>query len=130
MTLADLTEVWAPLSLVANAIGGLLFGFAVIGWALVNPQYSTKTARPLEVAFVTFAITSCGGLVFYGIQTATTFLDGDAGWTRVVSRFGIWVLFAAAIGVGAWVRLHIDLRIRRDRAHRRALAELNKGGQP
>lgn len=128
MTVEQLTEVWTPLSIIVNALGGVLFGAFVVGWAITNPAYSVLDADPGEIAFVTSAISTAGGLVFYGIQTATTFLDGDTGWTRVVSRFAIWVLFAAAIGVGAWVRLVIDRHQRRSRAHKRAIAELDGEG--
>jgi hypothetical protein len=126
MTWAQLTEVWTPLSTIANFLGGLLFGLLGVGWAAVNPAYSARLALPREVALITFLMTASGGLVFYGIQTATSVIGEDPAWTRVVSRFGIWVLFAVAIGAGAWIRLRWDLWRRHAKAHTQAVAELRQ----
>jgi len=121
MTLDQLTEVWTPLSTIANFVGGLLFGVLGVGWAAVHPTYSARLARPAELAVITFLMTAAAGLVFYGIQTATTYLGDDASWTRVVGRFGIWLLFAIAIAVGAWLRMRWDLHRRHVVARTRAL---------
>lgn len=124
MTVEQLTEVWAPLTLTVAIVSGFVFGFVVLGMFAVDPQYANRDTTPLEGALWT-AVTLAGiGLVFYGGQVFTSYAAGDTQWTRVVSRFGVWVMYSTAIGVGLWLRLHIHNAGRKAEAHARAVTEL------
>lgn len=124
MTLEQVSEVWTPLSVASAAIAGVLFGFLAIGLVTTKARFSSGDAGPLEVGFLTFALVASAGLVFYALQAVTTYLGGDPQWTRVVSRYGLWLLYSAALGVGTLLRSQLALRRRRSRAHDRAVDEL------
>jgi hypothetical protein len=124
MTLAELTEVWTPLSLAVAIISGLLVGILLVGRFASDPAYASGDASPLEYALVTVVMTAAAGLIFYGGQIMTSYIGGDTAWTRVVSRYGIWIAYAAAIGLGTWIRLHRHLRRKHAEIHDRAISQL------
>lgn len=123
MTLATFTEVWTPLSIAAAVLPGLAFGYFAVGWLAIHPRYSTGLASGAEIGGLTFILTAGVALLFFAFQAAATYAVHDPAWPRVVSRYGTWVIFAAAIGLAAWARIRRDRRQRRARAHDRALAE-------
>jgi hypothetical protein len=124
VTLAELTEVWSPLSALIALVSGVAFGLAV-GWFATNPAYSrSDLAGPLRIALGTVLFSVSAGLVFYAGQTLGSFLSDDPHWSRVMSRYGQWILFSLAIGVTTWALIRRDRSRRRRRAHQRALAEI------
>jgi hypothetical protein len=124
VTLAELTEVWSPLSVLAAAIPGFLLGYLLLGRFAADPAYASGDATPLDYGVLTAILTAATGLIFYGFQIITSLVDGDTHWTRVVSRYAIWVLYSLAIGIGLWLRLHRHIAARHAAAHERAVAEL------
>lgn len=126
MTLAELAEVWTPLTLGLNLIAGLVTGYVAVGAYAINPQYSTLVATPREIGTILFSITSAIGLVFYGLNIASSFLGGDPEWTRVVSRLGVWILYAGAISIGTSIRLRRFLNARKARILAQAQAERDR----
>lgn len=126
MTAAQLTEVWAPLTVGIALISGFLFGFGILGLFAVDPQYATRDVEPLEASAWTAATIAAIGLVFYGGQVLTAYLDGDIQWTRIVSRYAIWVFYSVAIGAGLWLRIHRHLRRKAAEVHERAVTELEQ----
>jgi hypothetical protein len=126
MTFAELTEVWSPLSALIAVISGVLFGLA-FGWIATNPAYSrSDLAGPLRIALTVVLFAVSAGLTFYAGQTLGSFLSADPHWSRVMSRYGQWVLFSAAIGVTTWVLIRHDRASRRARARDRAVSELRR----
>lgn len=123
MTIAELTAVWTPLAMLIALGEGLLFGYVLIGRFAVDPAYATRVARPLEYGALTALMTAAAGLVFYAGQILASYLGGDTAWTRVVSRYGIWVAFSVAIGFGMWVRLHRHLARKHAEVHDRATSD-------
>jgi hypothetical protein len=124
MTLEELTAVWTPLSIGVALLSGSLLGFLVLGRFAADPAYASGTASPLEVAILSAVLTAAAGLVFYGGQIGTSWIGGDTAWTRVVSRYGIWIAYSIAIGVGLWVRLHRHLARKHADIHDRAVSEV------
>lgn len=124
MTLEELTAVWTPLSLGVAVLSGALLGYVVLGRFAADPAYASGIASPLEVAVLTFVLTAAAGLIFYGGQIGTSWIGGDTAWTRVVSRYGIWLAYSVAIGVGLWIRLHRHLARKHAEVHDRAVSEL------
>lgn len=125
MTL-DITEVWNPASLAFSAVAGLLLGWFAIGRYATDPSYASGQASPREYGVLVASLAIGVGLVFFGFQVLGTYIDGDPGWTRVVSRFFIWMLYCVMIGVGTTGRLHYHVGKRRATAHQRAVTTLEK----
>jgi hypothetical protein len=106
------TVVWSPSSAIAAVVGGFALG-ALILW-------KQSPTRPKFRAGITLLV----GTVFYTGQTVATVMTEpttDASIApRLTSRFLLWVLFSAAVGVGCWVsgrRWHRQqVKDRRDRA--------------
>ena len=124
MTLAQFVEVWTPLSTWAAVVSGFLMGFLVIGYFASDPTYASTSTTPARVGVLTAVLVLALGMVFYGLQIFGSYLDGDTTWTRVVSRFGLWVLYGLAIGFGTWVRLQRHLARKHVEVHDRAVHEL------
>ena len=126
ITLAELTEVWSPLSALLALISGVAFGVGA-GWFANSPTYSrADLAAPLRIALIAALFVASAGLTFYAGQTLGSYLSDDPYWSRVMSRYGQWLLFSAAIGITTWAMIRRDRSNRRHRAHRRALSELGR----
>lgn len=123
MSLAELTEVWSPLSALLAIAAGVGYGI-LVGWIATNPAYSSGMASPLRLAVIALVFAASAGLVFFALQTLGSYLSGDPHWSRVMSRYGQWAVFSLAIGVTTWIVVKRDLHQRRNRAHQRAIAEL------
>lgn len=124
MTLQDLFEVWTPLTVIAAIGPGLLGGAFLIGRFAKDPAYASGEATPFQYAVLTFALVAAVGLIFYALQILTSYVGGDTAWTRVVSRFGLWGMYSAALGVGTWLRLANHIARRHAEVHERAIAEV------
>lgn len=124
MTFAELSEVWRPLDIGIAALEGLLFGLLLVGRFAANPAYASGVARPSEYGGIIALMTAASGAIFYGGQILATYAAGDQGWTRVVSRYGIWVVFSLAIGLGTWIRLRRHLAQKVVEVHDRAVSEI------
>lgn len=114
--LTILTEVWTFTSVTPAIVGGLAFG-VVIGLAANNPFFASRIATPglYAVLLVAFKITS--GVIFYTGQILDAYLSGDPNWTRVVSRFGLWLIFSFSIGVSVFITMYILKTQRQERRH-------------
>lgn len=119
-----LTEVWSPASLLFAIVAGLLLGYFAIGRYASDPVYASGQATPREYGLLVAALAIAVGLIFFGFQVLGTYLDGDSGWTRVVSRFFVWVLYCGAIAFGTTVRLNGHAKARHDKVHARAVKKL------
>lgn len=122
--LMDITEVWNAASLSFAALAGMLVGYLAIGRFASDPAYASGEATPREYGVLTAVLASAVGLVFFGFQILGTYLDGDPGWTRVVSRLFIWLLYCSAIGLGTWLRLARNRNMRHRQAQDAAKREL------
>lgn len=124
MTLDQLTEVWNLASILFAICAGVGLGALAVGHYASDPAYASGEATSAEygvlVGFLAIAI----GLVFFGFQVLATYLDGDPHWTRVVSRFGVWVVYSVAIGLGTGMRLTWHTSRKHAEAHARAEQEL------
>lgn len=123
MTFAELSEVWRPLDIGFAVIEGLLFGYIVVGRFAADPTYASGLAEPREIAWITAWSTAAAGFLFFGGQILASFLGHDASWTRVVSRYGIWVVFSVAVGIGIFVRLVRHMRRKHAEVHDQAVSE-------
>lgn len=127
MTIQELVEVWTPLSIVAAILSGLVVGYFLVGRFASDPAYASGIAGPVDYALITAVLSIAIGMIFYSLQILTSFIGGDTAWTRVVSRFGLWVLYALAIGFGTWLRLRRHIALKHVEAHERAVHELEVG---
>lgn len=126
MTFDQLVEVWNLASVVFAIFAGTLLGALAVGHYASDPSYASGQATPVDYAVLVGVMTTAVGLVFFGFQVLGSFLDDDPLWTRVVSRFGLWVVYSVAIGVGTWARLRWHAQRKRAEVHARADHELNK----
>jgi hypothetical protein len=87
--------VWTPGSVITALVGGLLMGFLLVS-RFDNPRFDA-----LESIGVILILGIFAGLTFWSGQIVDTYAtSGPAfGW-RVVSRFGLFVLFVLALGAG------------------------------
>lgn len=123
MTLTDLTAVWAPLSGLIAIISGVVFGIA-FGWLATSPTHSRSDLEtPHKIAFWMTAFAASAGLVFYAGQTLGSFMSNDPLWSRVMSRYGEWLVFSVAVGLTMWLLVRHDRGARRTRAYNRAVSE-------
>src|SRR5258706_15841948 len=99
MTLAELVSVWTPLSIGVAMASGALLGYVALGRFAADPAYASGIAGPGEVAILATVLTAATGLIFYGGQVGTSWIAGDAGWVRLLSRYGIWLAYSIAIGI-------------------------------
>lgn len=126
MTLELLTEVWNEYTILFAICAGISLGYLVVGHYASDPAYASGEATSVEYGVLVATLAVAIGLVFFGFQVIATFIEGDPLWTRVVSRFGIWVVYSVAIGLGTGIRLTRHTRRKRAETHARAEHELNK----
>lgn len=100
----SLFVVWTPASIVAAIVGGALVGLLLIS-RFDNPRFDAR-----ESAAVVALLGSFAGLVFW----SALFSDGPTNAWRVVSRFGLFLLFIVAMGIGT------GIGVRRERGSWRA----------
>jgi hypothetical protein len=94
----DFFAVWTAGSVLAAIVGGLLLGFVVVS-RFDNPRFTA-----IESVGVVALLGGIAGFVFWAAQIADTlFADGPSLAWRVVSRFGLWVVFTLSLAVGTGV---------------------------
>jgi hypothetical protein len=118
-----ITEVWMPSTVLAAAGTGFAIGVLVLGYLGSVPTYAAD-GTPGQVGRVVAFGGALAGLVFYVGQAAATYADDDPNVSRIVSRFGLWVLYSLGMGLGTYVRLAHIARKRRKQVHQLALEEL------
>lgn len=107
----DLFAVWSPASVLAAIAGGIVVGWTVS--ILVATNYlGVVHVSPGVISIATGLLAAWAGLVFYVGQLADAILSGDPGLPRIVSRFLIWLMFSASIGIGLWIPLDRQARPR------------------
>lgn len=124
MTWAELTEVWRPLDIAFALVEGLVFGYVVVGRLAADPTYASGKASPVQVSWWTALSTAAAGFLFFGGQILASFLGHDTSWTRVASRYGIWVVFSVAVGSGLFGRLTRHLSRKHAEVHDQAVSDL------
>lgn len=125
ISVADLTEVWTPASILFAASCGVLLGLLAIGKYSSDPAYASGESTPLEYGLLVAVLCAAIGLVFFGFQIIGTYVAADPEWTRVVSRLGLWLLYAGAIGLGTYVRLTWHVSRKHTEARENAARELD-----
>lgn len=105
-----LTTVWTPTAVGVAVGAGFALGFLFLGYLGGLPTYASE-ATPAEVFRVVVAGACLAGAVFYLGQSLVDPTAAD----RVVSRFGLWVVYSITMAFGTFLRLSIDdaLRARR-----------------
>lgn len=126
LTLASVTEVWNAASVGFAVVAGFLVGYFAVGRFASDPFYASGEATPAEYGVLTAGLIAWIGLVFFGFQVIATYATGDPGWSRVVSRFCIWLLYAGAIGAGITIRLRYQATKKKAMVHDRAVEELKE----
>lgn len=124
MTLADLTAVWSPATILAAIVAGAIVGIVLVGSLASNPAYAAKDATPLRYGLLTAVAAGAAGCAFYSLQILASYVDEDPNWRRAASRFLLWVVFSIVIGLGTWIRLVRHIARRHREAHDRAVAEI------
>lgn len=104
----DIDEVWSLEAVLAACVSGALFT-AYLWWVHIRRPAINGRALPLLV----FVDILMGAFLFTVSQVVAALWIGDAGWVRVMSRFGMWVPFAAAVALLLWVAI----RARHRRSH-------------
>lgn len=118
--------VWTPPVLVSAAMTGLGVGYIAIATILRNPLFSSGLATPGQNATLATIVAMLGGGAFWVGQVVGSYVDGDPLWWRVLSRFGVWLVFAACFGLGAYLAARKDRETRAARARDRARRELGR----
>ena len=126
MTWAQLSEVWTPISIGFAIVAGVGFGYFLVGWVASTMTWASGLATPGGVSWLAVSLVSTVGLLFYGGQVWTSYLVGDTAWTRVVSRFVLWLLYSLAIGVGTWIRIRHLTDLKTEAARQRAVGEMHQ----
>lgn len=119
-------EVWTPATSITALMAGLAMGFFVVGTIAANPLYASNLAAASAVGRLVGGMAIITGVVFYVGQAIAAIADGDAGWPRVVSRFGLWMVYAIALGIGSWLRLRRHAAMRAKAAVAQAHLEIGE----
>jgi hypothetical protein len=103
--LQALTTVWTGPALLVAAGGGLLIGFVVLGGIARLPTY-VSSATPAQVGLAVSVFSIVAAAVFYlGQASVDTAEDIPA---RLLSRFSVWCIYSAGMGLGTWLRLRLE----------------------
>lgn len=100
-----LTSVWSVPSILVAVFGGLATGALLLYYLHRRDPRHAGTYGVLVAGALTLVMG-----VFYLGQTAEAVLTGDPLWYRIVSRFGLAVMFSVAAGAGLGLRLHLASR--------------------
>lgn len=119
---ALITTVWTPAGTAVAAIAGLMLGVLVLGYLATLPTYVSE-ATPLEAGGIVVLASSLAGAVFYAGQIVVA-VGADDVPDRLVSRYGLWVLYSVAMGAGTWARLAWALYRRGRHVHEQAVTEV------
>lgn len=103
--MGQLFAVWSPATLVGAIVAGALVGYLIVGRFASDPEYASLLASAREIGLLTAVLASLLGIVFYVVQAVSSYADGDPQWPRVISRFGLWLVYAGVLGIGTWLRL-------------------------
>lgn len=122
--------IWSPAAISAGVAGGFGMGLLLIGPFASSPRYSAGLVPPSRIGILTAALGALLGLAFFVGQAVASYATGDALWPRVVARFGVWLIFAAALGVGTFIRVRIEDRRRKARFLARARYTLHDAPLP
>lgn len=102
--MADLAEVWDPLSFMAGLVWGLIFGY-VINALTRRPRFEPKIEQ--SITLIVWLTTLLVAVLFIGqtmFQAVAELLNGDPNWVRILSRgFGPNVMCALGVGLGGGV---------------------------
>jgi hypothetical protein len=104
--LAAIGLVWTPWSVAGAIIAGLVIGFG-LSWPITNPLWSSRTATRVQVAIFVSIMTAWIVTVLYVTTIIAAVAVGDVGFTRVVSRYTLFLFAALVSGAGCWLALRI-----------------------
>lgn len=123
--MSDLLVVWSPATLVVAVLAGLGVGYWMVGRVAADPTWASPNATALGLGFLVTVLAIGIGIVFYVGQATATAVEGGP-WDRVVSRFGLWIVYAIFLGVGTWRRVADHIAARKAVARLRAEQELHQ----
>lgn len=96
--MTDLFVVWTPAALLAAIVGGNLLGLLLVA-RFDNPRFSATESVGVIALVGTFA-----AAVFWSGQIVDTLVaDGPTLAWRVVSRFGLFLVFVGAMALGTGI---------------------------
>ena len=124
----SLLVVWTPATMAVAVLAGIGVGYWIVGRFAADPRWAAASASPRGLGILVAVLAAIVGLVFYVGQATATFVEGDPNWPRVVSRFGLWLLYAVFLGLGTWRRVADQVRARRTAIRTRAERELGRIG--
>lgn len=104
--------VLTPAALAAAIAGGLGFGWLVLGELIQSDRFGTATAAALHFGLLVGLLGVVMGLIFYAGQIASALADHDQAWPRAAARYGLWIVFSIATGIGTWLGLRREWHAR------------------
>lgn len=107
-----LSTVWTWPTVAVALVAGFALGVTVVGYLSALPAYASGVAAAWKYGLLTALGGALAGGVFYVGQALVTFAESSDAWERVVSRWGLWALYSAALGFGTFVRLEVYRRRR------------------
>lgn len=119
------TEVWSPATLIVSVVAGIGVGYWIVGRVAADPAWVSATASARGLGLLAATLMIGVGLVFYVGQATATAVEGGP-WERVVSRFGLWVVYAMFLGLGTGRRVADHIEARKAAARIRAQRELSR----
>lgn len=122
----SLLVVWSPATLVGAIVAGFGMGYWMVGKVAADPAWVSPTATPRGLGVLVTAMALGAGLLFFLGQAAATFAEQDPNWSRVVSRSGLWCVYALFLGIGTWRRVADHIAARLAAARLRAERELGR----
>ncbi len=99
--LGDLGVVWTPWRIILSFGFGFGFGYLVVASIAAQERWRTPNSRR-AIAWLVGVLTAYFLMGLSFVEGVGALLDGDLGWTRVVSRFGPHLLVALGVGMGVW----------------------------
>ncbi len=94
----EIDEVWSWPSTIAAALAGALYALYV--WQ-IHIRRPSANGRALWAQIGVDALV--GSFVFTVSQAVASIYIGDAGYVRIMSRYGLWIVFSAALAAGVWL---------------------------
>jgi len=100
-----ISDTWTVATIVVAVAAGLGVGYLMLGKLASNPAYASQylTSRSVGILVIVTALFSGGA--FYIGQIVATAAEGDGGWARILSRYGLWIIYSIALGIGTSFRL-------------------------
>lgn len=122
----ELLTVWSPATIIGAVVAGFGVGYWMVGKVAADPTWTSPSVSARGIGLLVILLSLAAGLLFFVGQAAATYAEGDTNWPRVVSRSGIWCVYAVFLGIGTWRRVADHIAARKAAARIRAERELGK----